>query len=307
MDVTSLNKLTVPQLKKELKDRGLPLAGVKADLVARLASFISQQPSSVPRLSTQTSAQYLDPSQMQHLHQIPQHIHDQIHQLQMLPTQTNTYYSPVPLPSLPLPTTLLATNATIKTMELQIGLVDPRDKFGAVVSSLGFGDEDVVEHEGLEWAFYCTKSMDYQIWATVYFKCLKKKMKKRGLSDAIPNIDVLVEFPSGKKIKGVLSTQNGHRLVLIKDANTTMLMKTYGANDKETISNVKVTLRTLTEGESRQADRQETKKPKLEEEKEDMHADWGVYGQMDSDDENRSEYENSSDYSSEDEEDSPPD
>lgn len=192
MDVTSLNKLTVPQLKKELKDRGLPLAGVKADLVARLASFVSQHPSSssVPRISTQSSAttQYLDPSQLQQLQQIPQHIHDQIHQLQMLPQTTSSYYSPVPTPSLPLssPST---TNTTSKTMELMLGLVDPRDKFGAVVCTLGYGDEDVVEHEGLEWSFYCTKSMDYQIWATVYFKCIKKKMKKRGISDSAPSVE----------------------------------------------------------------------------------------------------------------------
>ena len=41
-------------------------------------------------------------------------------------------------------------------------MVDPRDKFGAVVSTSGFGD-DVLQHEGYEWGFYCTKSMDYQV------------------------------------------------------------------------------------------------------------------------------------------------
>ena len=50
------------------------------------------------------------------------------------------------------------------------------------------------------------------------------------------------------------------------------------------------------EGEARLADQTAKKKPKVEPEKE-LCADWGVYGQMDSDDENRSEYE-SSEYSS---------
>lgn len=45
----------------------------------------------------------------------------------------------------------------------------------------------------------------------------------------------------------------------------------------------------------------------MQEAEKDMYADWGVYGQMDSDDENRSEYESSSDYSSEDDDEGAPD
>lgn len=60
--------------------------------------------------------------------------------------------------------------------------------------------------------------------------------------------------------------------------------------------------RTIADTDPRKADTPEPKKQKVETEKEEAYADWGVYGQMDSDDENRSEYE-SSDYSSDDESD----
>lgn len=45
-----ISKLTVPKLKEELKSRGQPVGGKKAELVERLESFIkdSEQVSSVP-------------------------------------------------------------------------------------------------------------------------------------------------------------------------------------------------------------------------------------------------------------------
>eukprot|EP00026_Physarum_polycephalum_P012092 Phypoly_transcript_12364.p1 GENE.Phypoly_transcript_12364~~Phypoly_transcript_12364.p1 ORF type:complete len:349 (+),score=73.21 Phypoly_transcript_12364:71-1048(+) len=318
MDVLSLNKLTVPQLKKELKERGLPLGGVKADLVSRLhASFmvpgnglLPQQPQPLQQIPHQHIPHQQIPQQQIPQHQHPQFIDElqQMHALQQHTTtttvttttpqqlytpQSNQFYQ---LPLLTTNLSPLIPKTASKTMTLELGLVDPRDKFGAVVSTAGFGEDDVVQHEGYEWGFYCTKSMDYQVWATVYFKCLKKHIKKRGLTDDVPSVEATVEFPTGKKVKGVLHKQNQHRLVVIKEANTQSLTKSFGASDKQTINNVKVTLRTLTEGEARTADQTAKKKPKAESEQ-DLCPDWGVNGQMDSDDENRSEYE-SSDYSS---------
>lgn len=307
MDVVSLNKLTVPQLKKELKERGLPLGGVKADLVARLhAAYMPQatgllhQPLQPPLSPTQSLSQsplmHLQPYQLEELQQL-QSLPPQTHTTQQLYTpQSNQFYQ---LPLLTTNLSPLLPRTTTKTMVLSLGLVDARDKFGSVVSAGGMGEEDMLVHEGFQWCFYCTKSMDYQIWSTVYLKCMKKQLRKHGLPDDVPSIEATVEFPTGKKVKGVLNRQNEHRLVVVKEANSATLTKSFGANNKETIHNVKVTLRTLTEGEARQAEQTSSrKKPKTtQEDGKDLCADWGVYGQMDSDDENRSEYE-SSDYSS---------
>ncbi len=52
--------------------------------------------------------------------------------------------------------------------------------------------------------------------------------------------------------------------------------------------------RTLNEAEARQA----AQRAKVEQpQKETPTTDWGIYGQLDSDDENRSDYETDSDYS----------
>lgn len=203
MDVNSLSKLTVPQLKKELKERGLPLAGVKADLVARLSSFYNNpSPSthSTSSMSHMSPHHGIDASHLHQLQQIPHQLHQQIQQLQMLPQEANytlNNHNSLSLSSLPpFPTTNTASGkTTTKTFaEVMLGLVDPRDKFGGVVSTLGYGEDDVMEHEGLEWAFYCTKSMDYQVWATVYFKILKKRNQKRGMNDYSPIVEGNINF-----------------------------------------------------------------------------------------------------------------
>jgi hypothetical protein len=41
---TSLNKLTVPELKNRLRERGLQISGLKAELISRLKSSTTKVP-----------------------------------------------------------------------------------------------------------------------------------------------------------------------------------------------------------------------------------------------------------------------
>lgn len=43
MDLAELEKMTVPKLKEELKKRGLPLTGLKAELKARLIEALNAE------------------------------------------------------------------------------------------------------------------------------------------------------------------------------------------------------------------------------------------------------------------------
>jgi len=283
-DIASLNKLTVPQLKNELRNRGLPLGGVKADLVSRLHV-------SLCKLQTQNHSQH------------PPHL--LLPNSGILSIQTSFVNSQQVIQLSP-------PKITVKSVNLNLGLVDPRESHGSLVNESVGGDFDKITHEGLEWGFYCTKSMDYQVWTTVYLKCLKKckegNEKKRLLDEQIPVVEATVEFQGGKKMRGVLCKNNEHRFYVIWNVGPEALMKRFGARDKNTITGVKVTLRTLNENEVRQVE-QTQKKQKHDQnnnsiqdethkmENETFRVDWGVYDQLDSDDESRSEYYTSSEYS----------
>lgn len=53
--MSDLQKLTVPQLKEKLKEKGLPVSGNKADLIARLSSgSTGTKRKAEPKESTQT-------------------------------------------------------------------------------------------------------------------------------------------------------------------------------------------------------------------------------------------------------------
>jgi hypothetical protein len=285
MDIASLNKLTVPQLKKELRDRGLPVGGVKAELVSRLHSSLCRQQQQQQQLQQQQQ-------QQQQVFLNPNFTNNYVYQATTIPFVNPIVNTPPQIPA----------RVTTKTMDLFLGLVDPRDHFGSLVNGGMYGEFDNIHHEGMEWGFYCTKSMDYQIWTTVYLKCIKKikqgNEKKRVLDESIPAVEAVVEFPNGKKVKGVLNIVNNHRLNIINNAGHQELIKTFGARDKNHVSNVKVTLRTLSEMEVKQMELPQKKQKSKDKEDEVYRADWGVYDQLDSDDENRSDYYSSSDYSS---------
>jgi len=308
MDIASLNKLTVPQLKNELRDRNLPLGGVKSELVSRLYQAVMKQQQQL-ELQTQNLLSGNPGSLMQLLNPpFPSLLTTQLH--------------------------LQPQRVTTKVVNLSFGLVDPRDTHGSLVNASLPGEFNNISHEGFEWGLYCTKSMDYQVWTTVYLKCIKKykedDQKKRVLDETIPTVEGTVEFPSGKKVKGVLSQSNNHRLVVIKNAGKSGLIKTYGARDQDSLMNVKVTLKTLSEAEARQAEQFQKKQKTTSNNNNNNHTGnhnnnnntttninnnnnsnttssngptmWGIYGQLDSDDEDRSDYADSSDYSSSDEE-----
>ncbi len=138
-------------LKKELKDRDLPLGGVKADLINRLYNYIRQQ-------------------QLQEAANLS---------LQFPPPPSDPLFAP--------------PSSSWKVLELCLGYVDPRDSFGCLVNEGINGESRHLQHGGFEWGFYCTKSMDFQVWSTIYLKCLKQfkegSVKKRILDDAIPPVE----------------------------------------------------------------------------------------------------------------------
>lgn len=187
MDISSLNKLTVPQLKNELRDRNLPLGGVKSDLVARLYQSLMKQQQQLEAQSLQ--AQTIMAGNTGSLVQL---LNSNSPFPTLLNTQVHSHHHMAPPPP-PLPLPHPHSRITTKIVNLSLGLVSPLDSHGSLVNAGLPGEFDNISHEGYEWGMYCTKSMDYQIWTTVYLKCIKRfkdgDQKKRVLDEAIPTME----------------------------------------------------------------------------------------------------------------------